>query len=68
MGFIYYFNRVDFLCTILQFDDLERLGYKGVALGFFEEDVQAAFTTDCECVVNPTTVQYIRALTVVGML
>ncbi len=48
--------------------DLERLGYKVIALGFFEEDVQAAFTTDCECVVNPTTVQYIRALTVVGML
>ncbi len=47
---------------------MEHLGYKCIALGFFEEDVQAAFTTDCECVVNATTVQYIRALTIVGTL
>ena len=42
-----------------QFDALENLGYRCFALGFFEEDVQAAFTTDCECCVTPSTVQYV---------
>ena len=49
-----------------QFDALENLGYRCFALGFFEEDVQAAFTTDCECCVTQSTVQYIRALTIAG--
>ena len=43
-------------------------GYRCFALEFFEEYVQAAFTTDCECCVTPSTVQYIRALTIAGSL
>ena len=53
---------------LLQFDDLERLGYRCLALGFFEEDVQAASSTDCECCLTSSTVQYMRALTIAGLL
>ena len=52
--------------SFFQFEEMESLGYRCVALGFFEEDVQAASTTDCACCVTPATVQYIRALTIAG--
>ena len=54
------------LPSFLQFEELERLGYRGIALGFFEDDIQAAFTHDCACCVTPSTVQYIRALSIAG--
>ena len=44
-----------------QFDDLENLGYRCLALFFlffFEEDVQSAYTTDCECIVTPSVLPY----------
>ena len=50
----------------VSFLEMESLGYRCVALGFLEEDVQAASTTDCACCVTPTTVQYIRALIIEG--
>ena len=43
-----------------QFDELENLGYRSFALGFFEENVQAAFTTDCECCVTPNIYDWIK--------
>ena len=36
------------------------------AYGFFEDDVQAIYTTKCTCCVTPAVVNYIQAVTVAG--
>ena len=45
---------------------LQQLGYRAVAYGFFEEDVQVAHTDDCACCAAPGVFQYIHAVTVAG--
>ena len=47
--------------------ELETIGYRAVAFGFFEDDVQAVYTTDCCCVTAPV-VEYIRAVIIAGKL
>lgn len=50
----------------LQFIELEKIGYHAVAYGFFENDVQAAYTTTCTCCGTLPIVNYIRAVTIAG--
>ena len=47
---------------------MQQLGYRAVAYGFFEEDVQVAHTDECGCCAAPGVVQYniIHAVTVAG--
>lgn len=52
----------------LQFTELEKIGYHAVAYGFFENDVQAAYTTTCTCCVTPQIVNYIHAVTIAGII
>ena len=39
-----------------------------MAFGFFENDVQAVYTTDCCCCVTAPVVEYIRAVIIAGKL
>ena len=54
------------LPVFIQFTELQRIGYNAVAYGFFENDVQAAYTTSCTCCVTPTIVDYIHAVFIAG--
>lgn len=56
-----------FYISSIQFRELEKIGYRAVAYGFFENDVQAAYTTSCTCCVTPEIVNYIHAVTVAGI-
>ena len=49
-------------------EDLEELGYKAAALGFFVDDVQAAYTTNCACCITPSVVDYIHAISMEGYM
>lgn len=51
----------------LQFRELESLGYRALAFGFFEQDVQTAYTTECSCAITPSVIDYIRSVIVAGM-
>ena len=42
---------------ISQFRNLEQLGYRAMAFGFFEDDAQAASTSDCTMVLQPKFVK-----------
>ena len=54
-------------CLIIsQFRNLEQLGYRAMAFGFFEDDAQAASTSDCTTVLQPKFIEYIHSVTVVG--
>lgn len=45
---------------------LEGLGYRAVAFGFFEDDVQMVHTEDCARCFTPKIVEYIRAVITSG--
>ena len=51
----------------MQFCDLEVLGYKGIALGFFEDDVQVVTTADSSHCVTHKVIDYIRSLIIASM-
>lgn len=46
----------------MQFQELEKLGYSGFALGFFDVDVQSVHTSDCATCVSPEITDYFRSL------
>lgn len=48
-------------------EELQSIGYKGVAYGFFDNDIQTAYTTDCVCCVEHRVADFIRSVMVVGM-
>ncbi len=48
-------------------EELQEIGYKGVAYGFFDNDIQTAYTTDCVCCVEHRVADFIRSVMVVGM-
>ena len=41
---------------------MELIGYWAISYGFFEDDVQTAYTTECSCAVIPSVVDYIRSV------
>ena len=45
---------------------MESLGYRGLAVGFFEENVQVAFTSDCERCMTGRVVEYLGGITLAG--
>ena len=55
------------LFCFVQFKELEKMKYRCIAFGFFEDDVQVVTTTDCSSCISPRCIEYIRAITVVGM-
>ena len=52
----------------LHFKELEKMGYQGIVLGFFEDDVQTVSTTDCASCLTYAVVEYIHALTLAGVV
>lgn len=46
----------------MQFQELEKIGYSGFALGFFDMDVQAVHTSDSEACVCREVTDYFRSL------
>ena len=50
-----------------QFRELESLGYRALAFGFFEHNVQTVYTTECSCAITPSVIDYIRSVIVAGM-
>ena len=67
MGFQHclYIHEQLFLLSI-QFEKLEKLNYRCLAFGFFEDDVQVVTTSDCSSCVSARCLEYLHALTVVG--
>ena len=42
------------------------LQYLSIALGYFEDNIQAAYTTNCACCITSTVVDYIWSLSIAG--
>ena len=48
----------------MQFKEMK---YRCLAFGFFEDDIQVVTTSDCASCVLPRCLEYLHALTVVGV-
>ena len=58
-----YILTILYLLYMLQFNELEKLGFSGFAFGFFEEDMHWAGTSDTvECSVDPKFTEYLHAV------
>ena len=64
--FVYSYESLFVCFYILQFEELENLGYAGFAFSFFEDDVQTVSTSNCTSCFTPSVVAYLHALVVVG--
>ena len=53
---------------LLQLTELGELGYRAIALGFFEDDVQAVYTPDCSSCITAKLVDYIHAVIIAGII
>ena len=47
-------------------EQLQAIGYNGVAYGLFADDILTAYTTDCECCIEHPVADFIRSVMVVG--
>ena len=55
---VYYLNFV----TLIQVQELEKLGYSGFAIAFIGMDIQEVHTTDSVVYVIPARLDYFRSL------
>ena len=62
------FNSAFMKLLMFLFFLVQGIGYKGIAFGFFEDNVEAVYTTDCACCVTPRVVEYIRAVSIAGIV
>ena len=51
----------------LQFKALEVFGYKAIAVGFYDDDVCMAYTTNCTCLITHSVIDYLRSIAIGGM-
>ena len=56
-----------YICFV-QLKELEKMSYRCLAFGIFEDDVQDVTTSDCSNCVSVQCLEYIHALTVAGTL
>ena len=54
-----------YLCRT-QFQDLERIGYSGFALGYFQEDIQLVGTQAAINSISSALLEYLHAVIVAG--
>ena len=47
-------------------EELQIIGYKGVAYGLFADDILTAYTTDCVCCIEQPVADFIRSVIVVS--
>ena len=52
---------------LFQFKQLERMKYRCLAFGFFQDDVQVVTTKDCAGCPSEECIEYIHALTIYGI-
>lgn len=50
------------------FKKLETIGYKGLAFGYFQDDVQVVYTENCAACVTTKVIEYIRAVIIAALL
>ena len=41
--------------------------YKAIAVGFYDDDVCMAYTTNCTCLITHSVIDYLRSIAIVGM-
>ena len=49
-----------------EMEELQAIGYKGVAYGFLKDDVVTAYTTDCAACAENEVVDVIRSVVLLG--
>ena len=55
------------LSLYLQFKALEVFGCKAIAVGFYDDDVCMAYTTNCTCLITHSVIDYLRSIAIGGM-
>ncbi len=55
------------ICNWLQIKQFQLIGYQVLAVGYFEDDVQVAYTTDLEGLMDQSYVESIRAAMINGI-